>query len=285
MIWPTMAVAAAGSVRSERADYARDARIMRAMALVVDLFVLGVITFVVNSVYGVTQPTSGVFTIGGGTYSTTVDWPWLTLVGVLYFAIPEAMFGATPGKAWARLRVVRLDGGPLGIASVLVRNLLKPIDFLPLLHLLGGFFVLFTRGSQRIGDIAAGTTVVYRHRALEPGATGTSSPKARRGLVAGLVAAIVFTMLFDYFGRPQLVIQGDHSAQIGEMRGVASYSLGQPHWGFGQVTYPITLQQQQLDALPPNNAVMSCKGSITLNWGWLGGWTSGSSGWSCGPTS
>ncbi len=277
-----MAVAV-GSVRSEIAEFARDARILRAAALVLDLFILGTITAVLNSVYGVTQTTPGGLTIGGGTYSTVVAWPWLTLVGVLYFAVPEVMFGATPGKAWARLRVVRLDGRPLSAASVVVRNIVKPVDFLPLLYVLGGFFVLFGRGSQRLGDIAAGTTVVYRHRALQPGATRTSSARACWGLIVGLMVVILFTLVFDYFGRPPLVIQGDYNAQVGDMHGVKSFSLGEPRWGFGQVTYPITLQTTQGVTEPPNaNGVMNCKGSITLDWGWLGGWNSASSSWSCG---
>jgi len=276
MLWPTMTLAAVGPVESATAEYARDARIMRAMALIVDMFVLSAITTVVNSVYGVTQASSGGI-------SPSIGWPWLTLVGLVYFAIPEAMFGATPGKLWARLRVVRADGRPLGIRAVLVRNILKPIDFLPVLYLLGGFLVLFTRGSQRLGDIGAGTTVVYRHRALEPGATRTSSVRGRRFLRAAVVIAVAFTLLFDYFGRPPLVIQGDYNAQFGEMRDVASYSLGQPRWGFGEVTYPITLQTTHAVTEPANaNAVTNCRGSITLNWGWLGGWNVGAAIWTCG---
>jgi hypothetical protein len=164
---------------------------------------------------------------------------------------------------------------------VIVRNILKPIDFLPLLYLFGGFLVVFTRGSQRIGDLVAGTTVVYRHRALEPGATRTSSARARTWLAAAVVFFALFTMLFDYFGRPPLVIQGDYNMQLGEMANVISYSLGDPQWGFGQITYPITLQARPFDPSAPAGAVESCMGSITLNWGWLGGWNVGPSGWTC----
>jgi uncharacterized RDD family membrane protein YckC len=279
MIRPTMAVAATRRAQPATAEYARDARIMRFMALLVDLFVLGAITLVVNSVYGVATTGSSSLVTVGGSYSTVVAWPWLTLVGLLYFTVPEAMFGATPGKLWARLRVVRLDGRPLGIAEVLVRNILKPIDFLPLLYLLGGLFVLFTNGSQRLGDLAAGTTVVYRHRALEPSATRTSSKRARRWLVAALVLAVLFTMLFDYFGRPPLVIRGDYNAHANEMRDVASYSLGQAQWGFGHVTYPVTVVMQ---IAGPTGQSRICRGSISLDWGWLGGWNAGQSSWTCG---
>src|SRR2546430_15427819 len=124
---------------------------------------------------------------------TAGAWPWLTLVGLLYFTVSEAMFGASPGKSWMRLKVVRLDGRPLGLGEVIVRNLLKPIDFLPVLYLLGGLLVLITPGAQRLGDLAAGTTVVYQHRAMELGAHRQSSTTARRGLQAALFAALFFT--------------------------------------------------------------------------------------------
>jgi len=277
MISPTMAVTTAVRDVASRAEFAQEARLFRFFALLVDLVVLSVITFIVNSVYGVTQPTQGLV-IAGSPYSTTVAWPWITLVGILYFTVPEAMFGATPGKAWARVRVVRLDGRPLGLGSVVVRNLLKPIDFLPLLYLLGGLLVLLSAGSQRLGDIAAGTTVVYRHRALQPGATRSSTSTARRVLVGTLIFAVLFTMAFDYFGRPPLVIASMYNEQFGPMHGVRSYELGQPQWSLGQVTYPIRLIEQ---VGRPTGVYDVCSGSITLDWGWLGGWTAGASGWTC----
>lgn len=255
---------------------------LRVAALILDTLLLGVISFIVNSVYGVMQPTSGL-SIGGGAFSTTAPWLLLTVVAFLYFAVPEAMFGATPGKAWARLRVVRLDGRPLGVGAVIVRNLLKPVDSLPVLYIVGGILVMVTRGSQRLGDLVAGTTVVYRHRALDPGATRSSTAKARRRLVASLVLLTVFTAAFDYFGRPPLAIAGLYDTQTAPMNGVTSYSLGQPQWGFGQVTYPITVQTTQGVTEPAGaNAVMNCRRSITLDWGWPGGWSEGSGGWSCG---
>lgn len=279
MIAPTMAVTTAAGHVSARAEYAHDARLFRLGALFVDTLIFGAISFVVNSVYGMTQPNQGL-TIGAGPYSTTVAWPWLTLLGILYFTVPEAMFGATPGKAWARLRVVRLDGRPLSLGSVIVRNLLKPIDFLPLLYLLGGVLVLVAPGSQRLGDIAAGTTVVFRHRAREPGVTRSSTPPANLGLAAVLLIAVLFTIAFDYVGRPPLVIAGDYATQRFEMRGVQSYSLGSPHRGWGQVTYPIKL----VSAGAPLGASGDCSGWITLDWGWLEGWNSSYAGWSCAPT-
>ena len=272
MISPTMAVAAIVPALSDQAGFAREARLARFRALVIDVIVFGFISFVVNSVYGVTEVTAGFITASGGMYSTTtaVAWPWLTLVGILYFTVPEAMFGATPGKYWMRLKVVRLDGTPLGVGSVIVRNLLKPMDFLPLLYLLGGVLVFVTRGSQRLGDIAAGTTVVSQHRALDPGATRRSGRTARRWLAIALAAAALFTIGFDYFGRPPLVIQGLFNERLGFGQDVVNYSLGHPIWGFGQVTYPMTLR----------TSIATCIGEITLTWSVIG-WNESANNYSC----
>ena len=62
------------------------------------------------------------------------------------------------------------------------------------------------------------------------------------------------------------------------MRDVSSYSLGWPQWGFGEVTYPITVTTTQ-DT--PVNGGKTCQGSIQLDWGWIEGWNAGSAGWDC----
>ena len=257
MISPTMAVAAVSLARSERAECARDARPARFLALILDSLALAFILLVANIVFGVTHvETWPQITIGGGPYTTSIAVPAQWLVGFLYFAIPEAMFGATPGKQWMRLKVVRLDGRPLGVRDVVVRNMLRLVDGFPFLYLLGGISVLNTNGAQRIGDIAGGMTVVFRHRALQPGATLSSTPSARRALGAVLGVALMFTIAFAYFGRPPLVIAGDFNQRLTFERDVISYSLGTPTWGPGTVTYPITLTK----------ANAQCSGTISLRW-------------------
>ena len=270
-----MAVATIGAVRSELTEYARDARLARAWALILDSMVFAVLSFVINSVYGVTQITSGspAPDLGGfASYatSTVVPWPWLTLAGIVYFMVPEALFGATLGKYWARIRVVRVDGRPLNLGAVAIRNLLKPIDWLPILYLLGSASVLITTNSQRLGDLSAGTTVVYRHRAWEPGATRHAGLQARRIAGTLLVAAALFTVAFDYFGRPPLVIEGLFNVRQLAPGGVTSYTLGDPQWGLGTVTYSV--------AAATNSGL--CNETVTLQWFGLG-WTEGTSSFGC----
>jgi uncharacterized RDD family membrane protein YckC len=271
MISAAMAVAAAFN-GVDRAAFAREARSGRLAAVMVDTIVLALLTGLVNAVYGVTQVTSA-YVAGSESVTTTttaVAWPWLMLLGVVYFAVGEAMFGTTLGKRWMHLKVVRADGTPLTVRDVLVRNVLKPVDFLPIFYLLGGAFVILTPGAQRLGDLAAGTTVVYGHRA---GATLTSGPTARRVLVAALALAAVVTVLFAYFGRPALVIDGLY--KTGHLPGLqlSSYTLGAARWGFGTVTYDFAGTRPS----------QRCSGTVTLSWQVLG-WTESAGQMACVPS-
>jgi uncharacterized RDD family membrane protein YckC len=68
--------------------------------------------------------------------------------------------GRTPGKRWTGLRVVTIDGRPIGLAASAIRTLLRLIDFLPAVYLAGSVSILASRDNQRLGDMVAGTIVV-----------------------------------------------------------------------------------------------------------------------------
>lgn len=70
--------------------------------------------------------------------------------------------GATPGKRAVGIYVAHADGTPVGWSASLVRNLLRVVDFLPLLYGLGLATLLLSPRFQRLGDLAAGTLVLYR---------------------------------------------------------------------------------------------------------------------------
>lgn len=72
--------------------------------------------------------------------------------------------GATPGKSTLGIQVLQDDGTPVTLASSMLRNLLRAVDFLPLLYGLGLVSIILSRDFQRLGDIAAGTLVVYREQ-------------------------------------------------------------------------------------------------------------------------
>ena len=80
--------------------------------------------------------------------------------------------GATPGKRMLGLRVVQASGSPLTVGQAVVRNFLRFIDGMPPIPLftyaLGMASCLATRRFQRLGDLAAGTVVVYARTPPQP---------------------------------------------------------------------------------------------------------------------
>jgi uncharacterized RDD family membrane protein YckC len=93
-----------------------------------------------------------------GTAGTLV---WLGIVYAYHF-VCEATTGQTLGKKAVGIRVVSLDGTKASAGAVLVRTLLRLVDSLPILYIVGLVTTLATgrERRQRVGDLAAGTTVV-----------------------------------------------------------------------------------------------------------------------------
>ena len=77
----------------------------------------------------------------------------------VYFEVSRQ--GRTPGKKWMGIRVVNDDGTPITFGPSLLRNLLRFVDFLPMLYLTGIIASLCNRQFKRLGDLAAGSMVIY----------------------------------------------------------------------------------------------------------------------------
>ncbi|MDR2626839.1 MAG: RDD family protein [Dysgonamonadaceae bacterium] len=86
----------------------------------------------------------------------------LSLIPVAFynFLFEAFMRGQTPGKMLLKIRITNLDGSTTSTGSHFLRWLIRPVDFLPFLGILGGIFIGNTKNKQRIGDLAAGTIVV-----------------------------------------------------------------------------------------------------------------------------
>ena len=76
--------------------------------------------------------------------------------------------GQTLGKRMMRLRVVDAQGLRLKFSQVVIRNLLRFVDMLPLFYLVGGVACAVSRRAQRLGDLAANTIVVRIPKVAEP---------------------------------------------------------------------------------------------------------------------
>jgi uncharacterized RDD family membrane protein YckC len=85
------------------------------------------------------------------------------MVEWFYPVLFELYQGATPGKKTLNLYVCHDDGTPVNWQSSMLRNLLRVADFLPFGYALGLLSMMINRDFKRLGDLAAGTVVVYRN--------------------------------------------------------------------------------------------------------------------------
>jgi uncharacterized RDD family membrane protein YckC len=87
----------------------------------------------------------------------------LFVLNWLYPVLFELRAGAaTPGKRLMGLQVIMDNGLPITPAASFIRNLLRVVDLLPMFYGFGLIGVMFRADNKRIGDLAAGTLVVYR---------------------------------------------------------------------------------------------------------------------------
>jgi uncharacterized RDD family membrane protein YckC len=113
---------------------------------------------------------------GAMTYGARSSTRALVFLGVqfAYFFIWELRSGQTIGKRIFHVRVTTTTGAPATAAQVATRNVLRLVDALPFLYASGLISLIRTGPGrrQRIGDVAAGTTVI-----LDPGAKALNTPR------------------------------------------------------------------------------------------------------------
>jgi uncharacterized RDD family membrane protein YckC len=101
----------------------------------------------------------------------------LFVVNWLYPVIFELMpIAATPGKYMLGVQVMMANGLPITPAGCLTRNLMRAVDMLPLMYAFAIVTMLLRRDARRLGDLAGGTVVAYRHEAAVAGAFGKGDP-------------------------------------------------------------------------------------------------------------
>lgn len=89
----------------------------------------------------------------------------LGLPAFLYYVLLETfMDGKTIGKSLMHIRVVKLDGSKPGFANYFIRWILRIVDVVLTSGGLAVLTILIRGNGQRIGDIAAGTTIISEKR-------------------------------------------------------------------------------------------------------------------------
>jgi uncharacterized RDD family membrane protein YckC len=207
---------------------------------------------------------------GSRSYAFVIDWhirfilafAWLVAAGFLYagsvsllsteprntsfwmiVAVPAAaiylfyhplletlMHGRTPGKRMAGVRVVSRQGDIPGPGALLLRNVFRILDSMPLFYVVGLSAVIFTRQHVRIGDLAAGTLLVLDDSAHQGALTRIASVAQARTLdphVAELVHDLLdrWKSLEDTTRRSiahSLLLRLDHSLTASELEAQSS---------------------------------------------------------------
>ena len=83
----------------------------------------------------------------------------LLFVIFAYYILLEAYFGWTVGKRIMGMIVVDERGNKIGLPKSVIRNLLRLVDGLPALNILGIILIACSQSGQRFGDRIAKTYV------------------------------------------------------------------------------------------------------------------------------
>ncbi len=101
----------------------------------------------------------------GGLNSTAVVIVTVVLPVFLYHLAFEVLLeGRTPGKLLLKTQVARVDGAQPTLGQYLLRWLIRFVDVTATSGMAAVVSVAMSKRSQRLGDLAAGTTVVRRRR-------------------------------------------------------------------------------------------------------------------------
>lgn len=119
----------------------------RAVAVIIDIILIGVVNAIISSVLA----RSGLAVLGG-VIALAITFG--------YYIYLEGNYGQTIGKMALGIVVVTEDGGPIDYKPAAIRTVLRIVDVLPVLYLVGIIAVLVTDRKQRLGDIVGDTVVV-----------------------------------------------------------------------------------------------------------------------------
>lgn len=133
----------------------------RFLALFIDLLLFCALFFpTTRLVKGVWLMSAADHALGYGAFITDPLCIAFLIFMTLYFIFLEGLLGYTLGKWIMGLRVISLTGGRPGLGRSVARNLLRVVDGLPTLNLLGVALIIDSKEKARFGDRIAGTRVV-----------------------------------------------------------------------------------------------------------------------------
>jgi len=140
----------------------------RIVAGIIDYIIIGIVAGILSMIVGYVLIVPWVMTgpMMGGTFQP--GWfsgIWgimgvMWLLWLVYFTYFEGSSGQTIGKRFAHIKVIKEDGSRCDYGSAFVRSILRIVDHLPFLYILGIILIAATEKKQRLGDMLAKTIVV-----------------------------------------------------------------------------------------------------------------------------
>lgn len=128
-------------------DTEGDVILRRVGAIIIDVILIGMITAVLGGILAQARLAALASLIG-------------LLVGFGYYIYLEGNYGQTIGKMALGIVVVTEGGAPVDYKPAAIRTILRIVDALPFLYLVGIVLIFVTDRNQRLGDIVADTVVV-----------------------------------------------------------------------------------------------------------------------------
>lgn len=119
----------------------------------------------------------------------------------VYYVLAEVFTGGrSPGKRALGLRVVRLDGAPIGLLATMLRNLVRLVDMVPGSYGIGLIAAVASGKSQRLGDLCARAVVIRETAAVRPW-TGAAPP----GRLLSALGADELSLITGFWARGPLL--------------------------------------------------------------------------------
>ena len=139
----------------------------RALAFLIDLVIRSVLvtawyvvaTLIYNGAWSLQPPIDP-----EGSWYLYVALPAAGIYVLYHLVLEIAMRGRTPGKRMVGVRLVTRNGAVPSSAAFIVRNVFRLVDSFPVGYGVGLITSLITREHVRVGDLAAGTLLVYENR-------------------------------------------------------------------------------------------------------------------------
>ncbi|TAG09961.1 MAG: RDD family protein [Verrucomicrobia bacterium] len=169
---------------------------------------------------------------------------WFALDWFYPIVFEVGKHGATPGKLMLGLRVVQVSGAPITLGQAVIRNFMRFIDSMPFFtYGFGLASCVASQRFQRLGDLAAGTLVIY-HRMPKAVQMPTPPPLAAVQVPVALSRDELFALAMfrdraSLWSEARRIEIANQATELTGAEGVTGMNrlLGMAHWTHRQTTH------------------------------------------------